>query len=106
MREIQEQHSIQSYRIGINSYINAIISSYSTENAEKILRKFYIFISTWCDGAELEPVECSRNTKIQDLIEMAERVPDKRLDALLCWASQYQDAEQKELADIVTHTAT
>lgn len=35
----------------------------------------------------------SRADKLQQLMKLAERIPDKRLDALLCWANQYQQGE-------------
>ena len=35
----------------------------------------------------------SRAIKIQELMELVERIPDKRLDALICWATQYQEKE-------------
>lgn len=37
------------------------------------------------------PKKGSRALKIHELIELAGRIPDKRLDALLCWAHQYQE---------------
>lgn len=33
----------------------------------------------------------SRASKIHELMELAGKIPDKRLDALLCWANQYQE---------------
>lgn len=33
----------------------------------------------------------SRASKIHELMELAGKIPDKRLDALLCWAHQYQE---------------
>lgn len=36
----------------------------------------------------------SRATKIQELIELVERIPDKRLDSLIYYATQYQEGER------------
>lgn len=35
----------------------------------------------------------SRASKLHELMELAGKIPDKRLDALLCWANQYQEEE-------------